>query len=574
LAAKRIGDILVELGYVTGERLSLADGAANGDGYRVGERLCRLGLVQQDDVVHALAVQHGIPHVALEDVEISREAIQCVPADLAQRYRVLPVAIRDDCLELAMADPLDLAAVDDLAAVCGREIVRLFARPGELADAQRRYYGTSAARMAHSLANGNAEAEAPGLDDSVGHLHELAREPSLINLVNLIILEAIQDTASDIHVEPFEKELKVKYRIDGVLHEMPPPAKHLQPAIISRIKIMAQLNIAERFLPQDGHIKFSSPGVHVDIRVSTVPTMFGESVVMRILDQRGTLRNLNELGMGPELLASFESILRRPHGILLVTGPTGSGKTTTLYAALNQMFTLEKKFITIEDPVEFHLDGINQIQVNVKRGLTFANGLRSILRQDPDIVMVGEIRDGETADIAIRSALTGHLVLSSLHTNDAPGAITRLLDMGIEPYLLATSVEGVLAQRLVRVLCARCVEPYEISEQILHQLGPDAAEFRGRRLRHGRGCQDCHHTGFRGRVGIFEMIRVDEAIRDMIMTRPSGNQIRRAAGESFATMRQDGYRKVLAGVTTLEEVWRVTQDVQEGNGKSAPLDQD
>ena len=397
--------------------------------------------------------------------------------------------------------------------------------------------------------------------DSIGHLHDLAREPSLINLLNLIILEAVHDNASDIHVEPFERELKVKYRIDGVLHEMPPPPKHLQAAIISRIKIMADLNIAERFVPQDGHFKFAAAEAKVDIRVSTVPTMFGESVVMRILDRKSTLRGLDELGMDEEQLKSFDSAIRQPHGILLVTGPTGSGKTTTLYAALNRIYEPGKKIITIEDPVEFHLDGINQMQVNPKRGLAFANGLRSILRQDPDIIMVGEIRDGETADIAIRSSLTGHLVFSTLHTNDASGAITRLLDMQVEPYLLATTVESVIAQRLVRIICERCVETFEPSAGLLEQLGPDAAAFEGAALRRGGGCQECHGTGYRGRIGIFETIRVTDAIRDVILRRLPGSAVRKAADGSFVSMRRDGYRKVLTGVTSLEEVWRVTQDV-------------
>lgn len=574
MVSKRIGDILIDLGYVTSDRLAQAERSANGDGVLFGERLRRLGAVQEDDVTHALCLQCGIAHLDVTaDGVVSQTAIEMIPADLAQRYRALPVGLEGDRLTLAMANPFDQKALEDLAAVSGREIIRCYARPAELADAIRRYYGTSAARMADSLANGNGNHDQADVDESIGHLHELAREPSLINLVNLIILEAIQDKASDIHIEPFEKQLKVKYRIDGVLHEMAPPPKHLQAAIISRVKIMAQLNIAERFLPQDGHIKFSAPGAHVDIRVSTVPTVFGESVVLRILDQSATLRRLGDLGMGPAMHASFGEVLRKPHGILLVTGPTGSGKTTTLYAALNQMYTPEKKTITIEDPVEFQLEGINQIQVNVKRGLTFASGLRSILRQDPDIIMVGEIRDGETADIAIRSALTGHLVLSSLHTNDAPGAITRLLDMGIEPYLLATSVEAVVAQRLVRLLCQRCVEAYEPSAQILEQLGADAASFQGRPLLRGRGCQDCHGTGYRGRVGIFEMIRVHEPIREVVMTRPSGSQIRRAAGPEFYGMRHDGYQKVRAGVTSLEEVWRVTQDAQEDHGQYPALQQ-
>ena len=567
MAGNRIGEILVELGYVAPDQLVQAKRSANRDGLRFGEHLVLLGLVHRDDLTHALAVQHDISPVKLPDVEISPEALECVPADLAQRYRVLPLQLGDGGLELAMADPFDLQAVDDLTAVCGREVVRRYAHPTELADAIRRHYGTSAARMADSLAAETGDSEPAEVEDSVGHLHELAREPSLINLVNLVILEAVQDQASDIHVEPFERELKVKYRIDGVLHEMQPPPKHLQAAITSRIKIMAHLNIAERFVPQDGHIKFTTPEANVDIRVSTVPTMFGESVVMRILDKSSTLRRLDELGMAAELLKPFDATIRRPHGIVLVTGPTGSGKTTTLYAALNHIYVPGKKIITIEDPVEFHLEGINQMQVNPKRGLTFANGLRAILRQDPDIIMVGEIRDGDTADIAIRSALTGHLVFSTLHTNDAAGAITRLLDMGVEPYLLATTVEAVVAQRLLRLVCERCVETYTPSPQVLEQLGADAAAFEGVTLRRGRGCQDCHNTGYRGRIGTFEMIRVTDAIREVVLQRPWGGGGGLAADGSFVSMRREGYHKVLAGVTTLEEVYRVTQDVSE-NGVS------
>jgi len=571
VAGNRIGEILVELGYVAAERLSQADRSAGQDGLRIGEHLVRLGLVDQDDLTHALAVQHDIPRVDPADLEISGEALQCVPAELAQRYRVLPLKVADGRLELAMADPFDLQTVDDLSAVCGLQIVRYYARPTELADAIRHHYGTSAARMADSLAGQTRDDAQVESEDAVGHLHELARDPSLINLLNLIILEAVQDQASDIHVEPFERELKVKYRIDGVLHEMKPPPKHLQPAIISRIKIMANLNIAERFVPQDGHIKFTAPEAKVDIRVSTVPTMYGESVVMRILDKTTTQRRLDELGMSQDMLAAFDATIRGPHGMILVTGPTGSGKTTTLYAALSRIYTPGKKMITIEDPVEFHLEGINQMQVNPKRGLAFANGLRSILRQDPDIIMVGEIRDNETADIAIRSALTGHLVFSTLHTNDAAGAVTRLVDMEVEPFLLATTVEALIAQRLLRLVCDRCAETYEPSRQVLDQLGSDAAAFEGATLRRGRGCQDCHHTGYRGRIGIFEMIRVTDPIREVVLERPSGSQVRQAADGNFVSMRRDGYRKALAGVTTLEEVWRVTQDAPE-NGTSVELD--
>ncbi len=567
--AQRIGEILVSLGYVTPNRLVEAARSFDGDSLRFGEHLCRLGLIRPEDVTHALAVQYGVPQVGLETLSEVNGSLQCLAPELAQRYNVLPVRVTEGRLELAMADPFDLRAVEDLSAVCGMAIERLYVRPADLAEAHRRHYGTSAARMALSLATQIEASDLPGNGDAIGQLHELVRQPSLINLVNLIVLEAIQDEASDIHIEPFERDLKIKYRIDGVLHEVSPPPKHLQAAIISRIKIMAQLNIAERFVPQDGHFEFTAPAASVDVRVSTVPTTFGESVVLRLLNKASTLRALGELGMDEALLRSFENVIARPHGILLVTGPTGSGKTTTLYAALNHIFTPGRKFITIEDPVEFHLEGINQMQVNPKRGLTFVNGLRSILRQDPDIVMVGEIRDGETADIAIRSALTGHLVLSSLHTNDAASAFTRLLDMGIEPFLLSTTVEGVVAQRLMRVICERCVEEHEPAKAVLDQLGIDAAGFEGRRLRRGRGCQECHHTGYRGRIGAFEMIRVDDGLRELLMRRPSSSQIRALLGGDFADMRQDGYRKVLAGQTTLEEVWRVTQD-SSGNGRHAP----
>jgi type II secretion system protein E len=563
--SNQFGTLLVELGYLTHE--SLAQGlkslnSVDGDSIRLGEHLCRLGLVQEEQVTHALSVLFGIPQVKISGIQISGEALQCLPADLAQRYSVLPLAIKDGRLELAMANPFDLQALDDLCAIIGMEIVRHYVRSSELVEATRRHYGTSAARMADSLITETGTADDGETEGAIGNLEELAREPSLINLVNLIILEAVQDQASDIHIEPFEKQLKVKYRIDGVLHEMAPPPKHLQPAIISRVKIMAQLNIAERFIPQDGHIKFKAPNAEVDIRVSTVPTIFGESVVLRILDKMATLRELGDLGMGEALLKTFEKSILKSHGIFLVTGPTGSGKTTTLYAALNHIYTPSKKIITIEDPVEFQLEGINQMPVNPKRGLTFANGLRSILRQDPDIMMVGEIRDRETADISIRSALTGHLVLSSLHTNDAASAITRLLDMEIEPFLLASTVEAVAAQRLVRKICHRCAEDCELSPHILEQLGDDAQPFIGETLRHGQGCQDCHNTGYRGRIGIFEMIRVTDAIREVIMERPTSTRIRTTAGDDFVGMRQNGYAKVLAGITTLEEVWRVTQDTQ------------
>jgi type II secretory ATPase GspE/PulE/Tfp pilus assembly ATPase PilB-like protein len=400
-------------------------------------------------------------------------------------------------------------------------------------------------------------------DYSPAKLHELAREPSLVNLVNLIILEAIEARASDIHIEPFEHQVKIKYRIDGMLMEKAPSSKRLQAAIISRIKIMADMNIAERFVPQDGHIEFNGKQGRVDIRVSTVPTVFGESIELRLLDRTASLIGLEELGMNTQSLEGFNQCLRKTHGIVLVTGPTGCGKTTTLYAALNKIYSPAVKMITIEDPVEYQLEGINQMPVNPKRGLTFATGLRHILRQDPDIIMVGEIRDRETANIAIRAALTGHLVFSTLHTNDAPGAVTRLIDMGVEPFLLASSLEAVLAQRLVRKICTNCKKPYKPDENLLRTLNGSMDIKSYTEFYHGVGCNECMQSGMKGRTGIFEMLRITATLRDLIAARPTTEQIIKAAPADHISMEHDGIGKVLKGITTPEEVMRVAKSIGE-----------
>jgi type II secretory ATPase GspE/PulE/Tfp pilus assembly ATPase PilB-like protein len=398
-------------------------------------------------------------------------------------------------------------------------------------------------------------------DYSPAKLHELAREPSLVNLVNLVILEAIDARASDIHIEPFEREVKIKYRIDGILVEKTPSSKRLHAAIVSRIKIMANMNIAERFVPQDGHIEFIGKNGRIDIRVSTVPTVWGEAVQLRLLDKTASLINLGDLGMNPQTLDGFSKCLRKTHGIVLVTGPTGSGKTTTLYAALNKIYSPSVKMITIEDPVEYQLEGINQMPVNPKRGLTFATGLRHILRHDPDIIMVGEIRDRETADIAIRAALTGHLVFSTLHTNDAAGAVTRLIDMGVEPFLLASSIEGILAQRLVRTVCPRCKELYQPDENLLRTLTGSPAIGPNNRFYRGAGCTQCNQTGMTGRTGIFEMLRITGRLRDLIATRPTTEQLIREAPPDHVSMVHDGIAKAVQGVTTLEELFRVAKSI-------------
>ncbi|UCD74345.1 MAG: type II/IV secretion system protein [Phycisphaerales bacterium] len=494
------------------------------------------------------------------------EAVSLIDAEIAVRLRVIPLQLDNGRLVVAMVDPLDIAAMDEVATITGHPVTRIGMDQKAFSDLMREHYGTTAARMAESLA-GEADE-----DTEVEHnldaieaedIHRMAEQPTLINLVNLLLLEAIQQRSSDVHIEPFENELKVKYRIDGVLVEEPPPPKHLQPALIGRIKIMSGMNIAERYVPQDGHITLRFEGRKVDIRVSTVPTLYGESVVMRILDKSTLPLDLESLGMEKDLRAEIDRLIAKPHGMVLVTGPTGSGKTTTLYAALSKLYDPRKKIITIEDPVEYELTGINQIPVNPKRGLTFATGLRHILRQDPDVIFVGEIRDGETADIAIRSALTGHLIFSTLHTNDAISSIGRLIDMGAEPYLVASVLEGALAQRLGRRICPNCAEQTEMAEDVGHRLtSSEAASFEGKAW-HGAGCDQCNSSGYFGRVGYFELLRINAALRKAISDNRPVAELAPLVDESFMTMREDGLRKAVNGYTTIEEVLRATQDTEE-----------
>ena len=466
-------------------------------------------------------------------------------------------------VNLGMNNPKQQEAAEAIRVAAGCPVQRYYGDPVEMENAILRFYGSNVARMLDDLIPVEAANE-PNLENgelTAAKLHEMAREPSLVNLVNLIILEAVEDRASDIHIEPFEQEVKIKYRIDGLLVEKSPSSKRLHAAIVSRIKIMANMNIAERFVPQDGHIEFAGKKGKIDLRVSTVPTVFGEAVVLRILDKNAALIDLEDLGMNASSLEGFEKALRKTHGMVLVTGPTGCGKTTTLYAALKRIFVPSVKMITIEDPVEYQLDGINQMPVNPKRGLTFATGLRHILRHDPDIVMVGEIRDRATANIAIRAALTGHLVFSTLHTNDAPGAITRLIDMGVEPFLLASSLEAVLGQRLVRRICPHCRESYIPDENLLRNLNGSIEIPADTTLYHGRGCTHCNQTGMTGRVGIFELLRITGCLRELIATRPTTEHILRGAPADHVSMVHDGISKVLNGVTTFEEIFRVAKTI-------------
>jgi type II secretory ATPase GspE/PulE/Tfp pilus assembly ATPase PilB-like protein len=562
---KKLGQLLREKAYLDKSQLNFALAEQNVKHRRLGQILLELGYITQAQLNEALALQVGIEKIDLTNVSLDTVIIALVPAELVSKHNVLPLWHEDGRLAVAMTDPFQPQVIEDLRLVTGCSVRRYYADPAQMENSILKFYGSNVARMLDNLVptEQRAETELNNGYYSPAKLHELAREPSLVNLVNLIILEAIEARASDIHIEPFAHQVKIKYRIDGMLVEKTPSSKRLQAAIISRIKIMANMNIAERFVPQDGHIEFTGKNGRVDLRVSTVPTVFGESIELRILDKSASLMELGDLGMSAQCLKGFNQCLYKSHGIVLVTGPTGCGKTTTLYAALNKIYSPAVKMITIEDPVEYQLEGIIQMPVNPKRGLTFAMGLRHIVRQDPDIIMVGEIRDRETADIAIRAALTGHLVFSTLHTNDAPGAVTRLIDMGVEPFLLASSLEAVLAQRLVRKICSKCKKLYKPDENLIRSLNSSVVVKPNIKLYQGSGCNECTHTGMRGRTGIFEMLRITDSLRELIATSPTTEQIVKAAPADHTAMRHDGVMKALEGITTFEEVLRVTQGIGE-----------
>ena len=565
LERKKLGQVLCEKSWLDDNRLGLALEQQEKDGGKLGQILLDLGYITTSQLYEALSIQAGIEKAKLEDISIPKEILDMVPSELVSKYNLLPIAKGNGKLEVAMANPFQVKAIEDLRIVTGCPIKRYYGNSKDLEQAILKFYGSNVARMLENLAPKESKLSVATDDEELSptKLHELARQPSLVNLVNLILLEAIGSKASDVHIEPFEHQVSIKYRVDGMLVQKSPSPKRLQAAIVSRIKIMANMDIAERFVPQDGHIEFVGDKGKVDIRVSTVPTIYGESITMRILDRSNALIGLEELGMSSGTLGGFEKCLTKTHGIVLVTGPTGSGKSTTLYAALNHIFTPGKKIITIEDPVEYQLEGIIQMPVNPRRGLTFARGLRHILRQDPDIVMVGEIRDKETAEIAIRAALNGHLVFSTLHTNDAAGAVTRLIDMGIEPFLLASSLEGVLAQRLIRTVCSFCKTRYTPDAHLLASLNNSITLEPDGEYYYGTGCNECSNSGMKGRTGIYELLRVTDSLRKMISARPTTEDIVRAAPPDHISMRHDGITKILNGITTPEEVLRVTQSIEE-----------
>lgn len=554
-----LGALLTEEGLVTPDQLdvALAEQRRGESTKRIGEILIQLKFLTEPNLLRVLSQQLDCPIVDLGQEPPDPEVLEIVPSEFAMRHHLIPLRRNDETLVVAMADPLDISGIDDLHLLTGLDIAPMLAAAGEI---QRLCEQAYMSRMIQDVKEAErAIDEEDNLD--VADLQKMAKEELVIQMVNLIINQAIQDRASDIHIEPFDKELRVRYRVDGVLHEVNSPPKRFHAAIVSRIKILSDMNIAERRLPQDGRMRIRSSGRQIDLRVSTIPTVYGEGCVMRILDKRTAMLGMTELGMEREMFGKFRRLIQEPHGIVLVTGPTGSGKTTTLYAALNEIYSVEKKIITVEDPVEYQLNGVNQMQALPQIGLTFASALRSIVRQDPDIIMVGEIRDTETVEIAVQAALTGHLVFSTLHTNDAAGAVSRLLDMGAEPFLIASSLIGVVAQRLVRMNCPHCREAYEEKPEVLNEIGIDPAIIKREPLVRGKGCPECRGLGYRGRSGIYEFLTIDENIRRMVIERASAAAIKNYAQKSqgMVSMLADGREKVLQGHTTIAEVLRVCQ---------------
>jgi len=548
----------VQEGLTTSDVVQRGLARAQTSGERIGEALVALGAVTEDDVLRALSLQQDLPYLWREEFPSSVPMLKNVSAKYLRQVRVCPISVDGNVLTVASADPLDTLVTDELRQATGLNVKVVISAAAAITEAIDRTYEGASSPLQRIVEGMDDDGDAGG-DEDLNHLRDMAFEAPVVRLVNLLVENAISAEASDIHIEPFEDTLRIRYRIDGILYEQEAPPRRLQAAVTSRIKIMAEMNIAERRLPQDGRIRVTLHGQRVDIRVSTMPTVHGESIVMRLLQRASVFHPLEQLGFPAELLKRFQALIKRPHGIMLVTGPTGSGKTTTLYAALDKINAPGVKIITVEDPVEYQLKGVNQIAVKPKIGLTFAQGLRHIVRQDPDVILVGEIRDLETAEIAIQASLTGHLVFSTLHTNDAPGAITRLQDMGVEGYLVASVLEGVLAQRLVRRICPVCRVPDTPSKADLDALGIEAPP--GTVLFRGKGCDECRGTGYRGRSGIYELFVIDEDARSLILRHASTRDIRQhAIQRGMVTLRVDGYKRACEGVTTVEEILRVTQE--------------
>ncbi len=560
-----LGEILKDEFALTDAQLEEVGALKRGESTRLGELLVQLKTLREEDVLKALGLQLGLPFRAeLGEGDVDAQLAARVPIAFAKKHLVLPLTQANGAAQVAVADPLDLYPLDDLRILLDCEVAPILVSSKQVLAAINRVYDRGAATSEQAALDLTEEANLDSLATELEEPQDLldaTDEAPIIRLVNSLLFQAVKARASDIHVEPYERELAVRYRIDGVLYNILTLPKRFQSSILSRIKVMGGLNIAEKRLPQDGRIRIKIAGKDVDVRLSVVPTAFGERAVLRLLDRGTQILDLADIGFDRATHEKMSRLIRRPNGIILVTGPTGSGKTTTLYAALSKINSPDKNIITVEDPIEYQIRGVGQIQVNPKIDLTFANGLRSILRQDPDVIMVGEIRDTETAEIAIQASLTGHLVFSTLHTNDAPGAITRLIDMGVEPFLVSSSVIAILAQRLVRLVCQGCVERYRPSEGELADLGIDARALPPEGLARGRGCDACMKTGYRGRTGIYELMLVDGGVRELVMKNADAGAIRsHAVSKGMATLRDDGLQKLLAGETTAEEVLRVTQD--------------
>ena len=570
--AKKLGDLLVESGLITKEQLQEALEVQKQDNERLGTILVKLGYLTEEEITSFLSKQYGIPAVNLEHFEISEDVIKRIPSDIARKYMLIPITRTGSTLTVAMADPTNIYALDDIKFLTGLNVEPVVASELSIKKAIDKYYGSETQielrKVVEDLEGDfGDEADLEVVEDEeeidLDSLVASVEEAPVVKFVNMMLIDAVKKGASDIHVEPYEKYYRVRFRIDGILHEVMKPPLNMKDAITSRIKIMSKLDIAEKRLPQDGRIKLKmkleGKKKELDFRVSVLPTLFGEKIVMRILDPEKLMLDMTKLGFEQESLDKFESAIAKPYGMVLVTGPTGSGKTNTLYSAISQLNKPETNIMTAEDPVEFNLPGINQVNVRDEIGLTFAAALRSFLRQDPNIILVGEIRDFETAEIAIKAALTGHLVLSTLHTNDAPSTISRLMNMGIEPFLVATSVNLICAQRLVRRVCKNCKEEVKVPKKTLLDIGFKEEELKGLKIYKGKGCDVCNGTGYKGRVGLYEVMEVSDTIKDLILSGATALDLReQAIKEGMITLRRSGLIKIRDGVTSIEEVLRET----------------
>jgi len=555
--AKRLGEILIEMGLISSKELEKAIQIQKKAGKRLGEILVEQGVLSQKDLLKALSLKLNIPTEKIDSYAIDPSVVEIISREIAEKHKIIPLFKVNDTLTVAMADPLDVYVVDYLRHKTGLTIQTVLASESDIQKAIDKYYRVQnyLDKVIHDIQLDDTSLEEP-LQEMFDDTTE--EGSSIVKVVNLILTQAIRDGGSDIHIEPDDKIMRIRYRIDGILHEAFKLPLKFHPMIISRIKIMSNLDVSEKRIPQDGRFQYKAGEKIVDLRVSILPTVKGEKVVMRILDKTGFILDLSRMGFSPMVAKAWDHLIHRPQGLILITGPTGSGKTSTLYASLNEINTPDKNIITVENPVEYNFPLINQVQVNPKTGLTFALGLRSILRQDPDVIMIGEIRDQESAEIALRSALTGHLVLSTLHTNDAPSAVTRLVDMGLEPFLVASSLLGVLAQRLARRLCHVCKTEVKISPEKIRSLGL-GEEYLKKKFYQAEGCRECHHSGYSGRVGIHELLIVDDAIQRLILKNGNDSQIRETAIKNgMQTLRMDGLRKAGQGLTSIEEVLRVT----------------